>query len=126
MPFAAGDAAVDFAVAVVVAVGWTADFAAAVAVVESVDFVFPMLLRNPYDVVDSLGVESVLNYSFHQNSMGFSAADHWDPACVTADFLSYRLRLQLLIAGSSWAPLDTAAKWHSMPTLTVSLETATR
>lgn len=33
-------------------------------------------MRNPYDVADSLGVESVLNYSLHQNSKGFSAADH--------------------------------------------------
>lgn len=78
-----------------------------------------MLLRNPYDVEDSLGVESVLNYSFHQNSKGFSAADHWDPACVIAvGFLSYMLQLQRPIADSSWARRDTAAKWHlpSRPT----------
>lgn len=73
-PFAAGDAAGDWAVVVAVAVGWTVGFAA--VVVESVDSVFPMLLRNLYDEADSLGVESVLNYSFHQNSKGFSAADH--------------------------------------------------
>lgn len=96
-PFAVGDA-VDFAV-VVVAVGWTVDFAVVAAVVESVDFEFPMQLRNPYDVADSLGVESVLNYSFHQSLKGFSAADHWDPACaIGAGFPSCRPRLQLPIA----------------------------
>lgn len=89
-PSAAVDVAADSVVAGAVAADWTADSAAAVAVVAvavaaSVDSVAPMLsLRNPYGEADSLEVESVLNYSCHQNSKGFSAADHWDPACVTA------------------------------------------
>lgn len=85
-----------------------------------------MLSGNPYDVEDSLGVESVLNYSFHQNSKGFSAADHWDPAyAIGADFLSCRLRLQRLIADSSWDLRGIVAKWH-LPRPTVNSKTAMR
>lgn len=72
-----------------------------------------MLRRNPYDVEDSLEVESVLNYSFHQNSKGFSAADHWDPAyAIAVGFLSCRLQLQRPIVDSSWVLRGIAAKWH--------------
>lgn len=126
---AAVNAAVaDPAAAVAVAADWTVDFVAAVVVAESVDFVTPRLsLRNPYGEADSLVVESVLNYSCHQNSKGFSAADHWDPACVTGvGFPSCMPQRLPLIVDWCSGLLGTAARLLHLPVPAVNSKTAMR
>lgn len=87
-----------------------ADFAAAaVAVVALSGFEVPTLsLHIPYGVADLLVVESVSNYLNRQYSKGFSAVDHWDPACaIGAGCSSCRL---LPIVDSKPALLGTAGR----------------